>query len=238
MDDDTNSIVEWKWQLIPIEEGIAEPDMQLKAYIDSFAEVVDRKYNSIICKFTDVMTHPRREIETSLGNLFADALAEVAECDVMLVGSGSIRSKQLGPAVTLKDYRACFPFEDYLSRFVIKGAQLKRVFAHIMRPENRNSEGECYQVNGRICAAYNNAAHSLISLSFSGSPVDDDRSYTIGLIGYHILNSAAFLNITNDELLANRPSKVVATSVPEVLEEYLKGHQNIGRKVEGRFTYL
>ena len=238
VDDDTNSIVEWKWQLIPIEEGIAEPDMQLKTYIDSFAEVIDRKYNSIICKFTDIMTHPRREIETSMGNLFADALAEVAECDVMLVGSGSIRSKELGPAVTLKDYRACFPFEDYLSRFIIKGAQLKRVFAHIMRPENRNSEGECYQVNGRICAVYNNAAHILISLSFNGSPVDDGQNYTIGLIGYHILNSAAFLNITNDELLANGPSKVVATSVPEVLEEYLKGHQNIGRKVEGRLTYL
>jgi 5'-nucleotidase len=238
VDDDTNSIVEWKWQLIPIEEGIADPDMQLKAYIDSFAEVVDRKYNSIICKLTDIMTHPRRDIETSLGNLFADALAEVAECDVMLVGSGSIRSKELGPAVTLKDYRACFPFEDYLSRFVIKGAQLKRVFAHIMRPENRNSEGECYQVNGRICAVYNNAAHGLISLSFSGSTVDDEQRYTIGLIGYHILNSDAFLNITNDELLANGPSKVVATSVPEVLEEYLKGHQNIGRKVEGRLTYL
>jgi 5'-nucleotidase/UDP-sugar diphosphatase len=237
VDDDTNGIVEWKWQLIPIEEGIAEPDVQLKAYIDSFAEVVDRKYNSIICKFTDIMTHPRREIETSMGNLFADALAEVAECDVMLVGSGSIRSKELGPAVTLKDYRACFPFEDYLSRFVIKGAQLKRVFAHIMRPENRNSEGECYQVNGRICAVYNNAAHGLISLSFNGSPVDDEQNYTIGLIGYHILNSDAFLNITNDELLANGPSKVVATSVPEVLEEYLKGHQNIGRKVEGRLTY-
>jgi len=238
VDDDTNSIVEWKWQLIPIEEGIAEPDMQLKTYIDSFAEVIDRKYNSIICKFTDIMTHPRREIETSMGNLFADALAEVAECDVMLVGSGSIRSKELGPAVTLKDYRACFPFEDYLSRFIIKGAHLKRVFAHIMRPENRNSEGECYQVNGRICAVYNNAAHILISLSFNGSPVDDGQNYTIGLIGYHILNSAAFLNITNDELLANGPSKVVATSVPEVLEEYLKGHQNIGRKVEGRLTYL
>ncbi|HJX36861.1 MAG TPA: 5'-nucleotidase C-terminal domain-containing protein, partial [Dehalococcoidales bacterium] len=146
--------------------------------------------------------------------------------------------KELGPAVTLKDYRACFPFEDYLSRFVIKGAQLKRVFAHIMRPENRNSEGECYQVNGRICAVYNNAAHGLISLSFSGSTVDDEQRYTIGLIGYHILNSDAFLNITNDELLANGPSKVVATSVPEVLEEYLKGHQNIGRKVEGRLTYL
>ena len=237
VDDDTNSIIEWKWQLIPIEEGIAEPDIRLKEYIAGFADEVDRKYNTIICKFTETLTHPSRVIETSLGNLFADALAETAECDVMLVGSGSIRSKELGPAVTLKDYRACFPYEDFLTRFVITGAQLKRIFTHIMRPENRNSEGECYQVNGRIRAIYNNAAHDLISLSYEALPVVDEQTYTIGLIGYHILNSAAFLNITNDELLAHGPSKVIATSVAEVLEEYLKNHQNIGRKVEGRLTY-
>ena len=237
VDDDTNSIVEWKWQLIPIEEGIAEPDMRLKEYIAGFADEVDRKYNTIICKFTETLTHPKREIETSLGNLFADALAEMAECDIMLVGSGSIRSKELGPAVTLKDYRVCFPYEDYLTRFVVTGAQLKRIFKHIMRPENRNNEGECYQVNGTIRAIYSDAAHELISLSFKGLPVVDEHTYTIGLIGYHILNSAAYLNITNDELLVNGKSKVVATSVPEVVEEYFKNHQNIGRKVEGRLTY-
>ena len=237
VDDDTNSIVEWKWQLIPIEEGIAEPDMKLKEYIDSFASEIDRKYNAIICKFTDVMTHPLREVETSLGNLFADALAEIAECDVMLLGAGSIRSKELGPAVTLKDYRTCFPFKDYLSRFIISGAQLKRIFAHIMRPENRDGEGECYQVNGKIHAVYNDIAHDLFSLEFEGQPVIDDRKYSIGLIGYHIANSAAYLDITNEELLIHDKSKVVATSVPEVLEEYLKYHQNIGCHVEGRLIY-
>ncbi len=238
VDDDTNSIIEWKWQLIPIEEGIAEPDMKLMEYINSFASEVDRKYNIIICKFTDVLTHPERHIETSLGNLFTDALAEIAECDVMMVGSGSIRSKQLGPAVTLKDYRTCFPYKDHLSRFFITGAQLKRIFTHVMRPENRNSEGECYQVNNKIRAVYNNAERKLVSLHFDGTPVDDERKYTIGLIGYHISNSKAYLNITNEELLANGNSKVVATSVPEVLEEYLKNHQNIGRRVEGRLTYI
>jgi 5'-nucleotidase/UDP-sugar diphosphatase len=237
VDDDTNSIVEWKWKLIPIEEGIAEPDERLKEYIDTFAVEVDRKYNAIICKFTETLTHPKREIETSLGNLFADALAETAECDIMLVGSGSIRSKELGPVVTLKDYRSCFPFEDYLTRFIISGAQLKRIFTHIMRPENRNSEGECYQVNGTIHAVYSNAAHDLTSLNFQSLPVVNDQLYSIGLVGYHIINSAAFLDITNDELLANGKSKVVATSIPEVLEEYLKSHQNIGRRVEGRLTY-
>jgi 5'-nucleotidase / UDP-sugar diphosphatase len=238
VDDDTNSLVEWKWQLIPIEEGIAEPDAKLKEYIDSFAAEVDRKYNTIICKFTETLTHPRRDIETSLGNLFADALAEVAECDVLLLGSGSIRSQELGPAVTLKDYRACFPFEDYLSRFVITGSHLKRIFGHIMRPENRNGQGECYQVNGRIRAAYDNATPGLISLLFDGEPVIDERRYTIGLIGFHILNSETYLNITSEELLANGKSKVVATSVPEVLEEYLKNRHNVGRRVEGRLTYL
>jgi 5'-nucleotidase len=238
VDDDTNSIISWNWQLIPIEGGIAEPDIKLKEYIESFAAEIDHKYSTIICKFTDVMTHPKREVETSLGNLFADALAEIAECDVMLVGSGSIRSKELGPAVTLKDYRTCFPFKDYLSRFVVTGAQLKRIFTHIMRPENRNSEGECYQVNGRIRAVYSDSAHGLISLQSGGKPVVDDNKYSLGLIGYHISNSAAYLNITNEELLINDKSKVIATSVQEVLEEYLRNHQNIGRKAEGRLTYL
>ena len=183
VDDDTNSIVEWKWQLIPIEEGIAEPDMKLKEYIDSYASEIDRKYNAIICKFTDVMTHPCREVETSLGNLFADALAEIAQCDVMLIGSGSIRSKQLGPAVTLKDYRTCFPFKDYLTRFFITGAQLRRILPTLCAPKPRR-RGECYQVNGKIRAVYNDIAHDLFSLEFEGQPIEDDpqvfyRTYRI-----------------------------------------------------------
>jgi 5'-nucleotidase/UDP-sugar diphosphatase len=203
VDNDTNSIIEWKWRLIPIEEGIAEPDERLKEYIASFEDEVERKYNTIICKFAGTLTHPKREIETALGNLFADALAEMAECNVMLVGSGSIRCNELGPAVTLKDYRTCFPYEDYLTRFTVTGAQLKRIFAHIMRSENRSGEGECYQVNGRVRATYDDAAHNLISLSFEGLPVFDGRTFTLGLTGYHIINSAANLNITNDELLAH-----------------------------------
>jgi 5'-nucleotidase len=50
VDDDTNSIIDYKWQLIPIVEGIAEPDTKLQEYIDTFAHVVDHKYGAIICK--------------------------------------------------------------------------------------------------------------------------------------------------------------------------------------------
>lgn len=238
VDDDTNSIIDYKWQLIPIVEGIAEIDTKLQEYINSFAKVVDRKYGAIICKFNDVLTHPKRDVETALGNLFADALAEMGECDVMLVGSGSIRSKELGQVVTLRDYRACFPYEDYMSRFTITGKTLKTMFAHFMRPENRNGEGECYQVNGRVRAVYNDTTHKLDTLKYDGQPVVEDKLYTIGIIGYHILNSQSYLGVTQEELLAAGRSKVIATNVADVLEEYLKGHQNIGGKVENRLVYI
>jgi 5'-nucleotidase len=43
VDDDTNSIVDYKWRLIPIDDDLAEPDIKLQEYIDSFKEVIDRK---------------------------------------------------------------------------------------------------------------------------------------------------------------------------------------------------
>ncbi len=50
VDDDTNSIVEYKWQLIPIDSSIAEPDRDLEKYIESFQEEVDHKYSSVLCR--------------------------------------------------------------------------------------------------------------------------------------------------------------------------------------------
>ncbi|MFH1534527.1 MAG: bifunctional UDP-sugar hydrolase/5'-nucleotidase, partial [Patescibacteria group bacterium] len=154
VDDDTNSIIDYQWQLIPINNDLAKPDKALTDYIDSYKKEVDRKYNTLVCKLSNKLTHPEREVETSLGNLIADTFAEIAECDVMLVGAGSIRVKEFGPLVTLGDLTACFPYDDSLNRFNINGGQLKSIFTHIMRPENRNGEGECYQVSMGTKAVY------------------------------------------------------------------------------------
>ena len=149
VDDDTNKIVDYSWRLIPIDNNLAKPDLKLEKFISDFQDVVDSKYNTIIGKIAVQLTHPIREVETSLGNLVADAFAERAECDVALVGSGSIRSKEIGPIITLKDLHSCFPFDDSLSRYVINGQQIRTIFRHIMRTENRNGEGECFQVNSK-----------------------------------------------------------------------------------------
>jgi len=238
VDDDTNSILEWKWQLLPVDDSLAEPDEDLQKFIDSFKEEVDRKYNTIICRFAQKLTHPHREEETSLGNLFADIFAQRAQADVMFVGSGSIRVKELGPIVTLGDFAAVFPYDDTMQKLAITGAQLRQIFQHIMRPDNRTGEGECYQVNRGVQAVYLDDRRELESLLINDQPVAEDGRYTICLQGYHYENSAPNIGLTNEELTALEPARVVTTSARDVLEEYFRSHQNLNSKVEGRLAFL
>jgi 5'-nucleotidase len=237
VDDDTNTIVDSRWQLVPINNDVAEPDRGLQAYIDSFKDVVERKYNTIVCRFSDTLTHPTRIEETALGNLTADALLDSTSSDMVFIGSGSIRLRELGPLVTIGNLMSCYPFDEALTRFTIKGDQLRRIFTHIMHPDNRTGEGECYQVSKGVCAVYNENDKKLESLSINGRPVAGDGTYRICLPGYHARNSERFLNITPGELEALAMPKTVVTSIRDVLEEYFRNNQNVIRKVEGRLVY-
>lgn len=238
LDDDTNSIVDWAWRLVPIDQTIAEPDGELRDYIDSFKAVVDRKYGATLCKFAEPLRHPARTEETPLGNLVADALAEMTNADLVLVGSGSIRSKSLGAVVTLADFAGCFPFDESLVRFTVSGRDLERLFAHIMRPENRTGEGECYQVNRGVRAVYVDAEKSLAGLDVRGTPVRPDELYSVVVSEYHARNAESFLGVSREGLEARGRSKVVATSVQDVLREFFGASQNLTRGVEGRLSYV
>jgi 5'-nucleotidase / UDP-sugar diphosphatase len=237
IDEATNSIVEWKWQLVPISSRSAEADQDLLDFIHSYKPEIETKYNAIVTKLAFKHTHPAREIETALGNLFADGLAEMSDTDIMLLGSGSIRQKKLGPLVTLRDYSSCFPFNDSLNRFTVNGVKLWQIFNHFMRPENRNGEGECYQVNNAVKAVYSDSERNLLSLEFNERPLDPNKKYRICITGYHLKGCKAFLSLTEDQLHEDGPSSIVSTSMTEVLQEWLQNNQNEGRKVEGRLTY-
>ncbi len=238
VDGTTNTIFDWKWQLVPISDKTIETDLALEEFINSYKDTVDEKYNAIITHFSEKLTHLKRHEETPLGNLMADALAEQSETDVLLLGSGSIRKKELGPVVTLGSLKACFPYEDSLTRYGINGKQLTAVFSHIMRPENRNGEGEFFQINKGVKVRYCQETMKLVSLTVAGRPVVENQRYTITLQGYHVNNSKANLGISIEELMAMETPTVVSTSDYQVLEEWLRHHFNITRKIEGRLMLL
>ncbi|MEO1429642.1 MAG: bifunctional UDP-sugar hydrolase/5'-nucleotidase [Cyanobacteria bacterium J06633_8] len=237
VDDDTNSIVEWKWQLIPVDNNLAEPDADLHKLINSFKEEVDRKYNRLVGRFARQLEHPTREQETELGNLIADIFDELEGTDVVLIGSGSIRGEKLGPLVTLNDLKKIYPYDGSLYRLKVNGAQLQQIFAHVMRAENRIAgESNYFQVNKGVECVYSDAEKKVVSLKVNGKPVEDNAVYSLCVQEYHLRNSVESLNITYEELTKLGKEKVLTTSAQDVMEEYFGSHQNLNSHVEGRLV--
>jgi 5'-nucleotidase/UDP-sugar diphosphatase len=238
VEDDTNSILKFEWALVEINDQNADTDIEMENFIDSFKDEVDRKYNAIICKLAEPHTHPKRTVETSLGNLLTDAVHSCTDADVTILGSGSVRKEKMGPLVSLRDLLEVFPYDDPIIRFEITGRQLKQIFLHIMRPENRNEEGECFQVNKEVAAVYDNETKTLSSLTVKGKAVTDDDPYSLCIQEYHFKNSKANLSLTQEELLARGMNKVVTTSAKQVIEEYLRNNQNTSSRLSGRLIYM
>jgi len=238
VDDEPNSIVEWKWKLIPVDNNIAEPDPDLERLIDTFKDEVDRKYNRLICRLARKLVHPVREEETELGNLIADIFAQQEKPDVVLVGSGSIRGKELGPPVTLRDLMQVYPYDGPLYKVTVTGKQLTNIFKFNMRKENRiPGEGNCFQVNKGVKAIYNDARKKLESLSINGKTVQKRDKYTLCLQEYHYKNAVKSLGLATEALTKSGDPKVITTSAQDVLEEYFSSHQHINSQVEGRLIY-
>ncbi len=238
VDEKTNSIIEWTWELVPINNTTATVDSALQDFLNRYKDEVDEKYNQIITRFAVKLTHPEREQETTLGNMVTDALAGSIDTDVILIGSGAVRSKELGPVVTLGTLKACFPYDDSLTMFSINGKQLRNIFSHILRIENRDGEGEFFQVNDKIEAIYSDSRKELVSLKVNEILVDEDLQYTITLQGYHISNCQANLGISYEELTSLNTGKVVTTSAYQVLEEWLRVHPNIKETIDGRIIFV
>jgi len=234
VDDATNSIVEWKWQLLPVDENLAPPDEKLQAYIDSFQDVVDRKYNTIICRFAQQLTHPSRDVETSLGNLFADILAKQTQTDIVLLSSVAIRGRELGPLVTLGNFTEAFPYPQPIHRVTLSGEQLKHLFAFSLEIEKRTIG--LYQVNQGVSMVYNESTHSLESLTLHGQPIEGEKTYTVCVQDYFYNSSEDKFGIPKEKLI-ERGTHVLATSISDVLEEYLRHHQNLDSRVEGRIVF-
>lgn len=235
VDDASNAIVDWKWELVPITSANCEPDRELEAFIETYKTEVDRKYSRILGRLARKLSHPAREQETELGNLYADIFAAVYGLDVALVGSGSIRSPELGPVVTLGKLKENFSFDGPLYGYNVSGELLMRIFSHTMRPQNRiKGQSSFYQVNGAVRAVYDDASQSLVSLTLQGQPVDPTKTYTLCLQDYTCASPESNLGLSEADL---GPAKVLTTSSQDVLQEYLCHHQLADAQVEGRLTF-
>jgi 5'-nucleotidase len=174
-----------------------------------------------------------------MGDFIADIYAEITGCDVILIGSGTLRVKEFGPVVTLGELKEMIPYADSYLCFLVKGEKLLKIFSHFLRTENCNNDGECFQVNHNVKAIYSKNKDHLETLLIRGEPVQLDMEFSLGIQGFHFQNSKANLDVSQEELLKLDGKKVVTSSFISVVEEYLHGNHVIScPEVEGRLVYI
>ena len=237
-DQEAKRIEQFKWKCVPINEDTAPVDPIMDELVDSYRTQTDTKYKRVITRWARKLTHPLREQETEMGNLYADCMAWEASFDVMLFGSGSIRKTELGPVIEYQDMLENTPFDGPLYMVEVTGEQLRRMMLYILRDDAWTGETEFYQFSSALRLTYNKTTRTLEELTFKGEPVTDDMRIRIGLQDYHYNNFDAFLGVPLEEVKQNMKPKVVATSVNNIIEEYFATNDALDAHVEGRIRIV
>ncbi|NLW71004.1 MAG: bifunctional metallophosphatase/5'-nucleotidase [Eubacteriaceae bacterium] len=236
VDMDTNSVDSYKWQLIPINEDTCPKDEMMSNLIKTYKEETDKKYKRLITRLKRRLTHPIRNEETELGNLFADIFASSLGVDIVFLGSGSIRKPYLGPVVEYGDLTEIFPYDDSLHMIKVTGEQLKRMVKYVLRDDAYTNETEFYQINSDLRIDYSYKSKEILSLTFKGKSVEDTDIFKVVLQAFHFNNFTGFFGVPIEEIIKNGAEKTVSTSCFEILEEDLSQSHLADARVEGRIT--
>lgn len=232
-----NCIDSYTWSTVPIDAEHCPADTAIEQLITMYKTQTDEKYGRIITRFARQLTHPTRIRETELGDLFSDAMRDALGVDVFLLGSGSIRTEQLGPIVTKGDLDECFPYDDAVHTVYMTGAQLKHALMRMLRDEAlAGAHTEFYQLSAGLEVEYDQTTHSFLKFDFEGEPVDDQRVFSVGLQHFHYTNLQDSFDLTLDELRENHADRVVSTSCTDVIEEVLLAGRHQDASGEGRLV--
>ena len=237
VDTETNRVSDYHWQSVPIDAAHCPRDTALEGIISYYKTQTDAKYQRMITRFKRQLTHPSRYQETELGGLFADILKDSLRMDVMLLGSGSVRTTELGPIVLLSDLAECYPYSDPIYMCSISGAQLQRMIHYMVRDEALDGgHSEFYQLSDGLEVEYDRSTHSFTKFDFDHMPIENDRIFRVGIQSYHYKNFEKMFSVPVEEITQNGKPCMVATNSQEILEEYLSEHQNLDRSVSGRLV--
>ena len=237
-DRDSREIVDFKWKCEPVNEKTAPKDPIMEELLNSYRTVTDGKYKRVVTRWARKLTHPSREQETEMGNLYADAMQFESSFDIMLMGSGSIRKKELGPIIEYQDMIENTPFDDCVWMLKVTGAQWRRIVKHILRDDAWKGETEFYQFSTGVRIKYNKTTRVIEELKFNGEDVTDDMELKIAVQNYHYKNFDEFLGVPLEEIKKNMRPRVVATSLNNIVEEFFMTHDGLDAHVEGRLEVV
>ena len=231
VDTDNNCIDSYTWKTVPIDEAHCPRDPAVEELISSYKSHTDAKYGKIITRLKRELTHTERFRETEIGNLFSDIFRDALGVDIFLCGSGSIRTEKLGPVVTMRDLRECYPYENAAHLLHMTGAQIKHAIRFMLRDEALAGEHtEFYQLSSGMQVEYDQEQKTFLRFDFEDEPIEDEKTYTVGMEHFHLANLPESFDLTIEDVCGEFRPRVISTSCTQIIEEALcSGHYRDAR---------
>lgn len=236
VDTKSNSVSNYTWSLVPIDEEHCEKNEAVEDLILNYKKITDEKYGAILTTLTDKVTHPGRYRETTAGNLFCDILQDSFGLDLVMLGSGGLRKEEMGPVITVGDLFDMFSFNEKLIKIKLTGKELKGAMLHVLKnaPVDGGGHGEYYQLSKGFKFTYSKSLGVLTEADFRGKAIEDEEVFSVGIEGYHADNLKEFMNIDPETVKERFAWRTVTGNIRTALEEYMRGHVHIYARLEGR----
>lgn len=239
MDVQNNRIDSYKWQAVSINNETCPRDPHIEQLVFNIKSKVDRKYQRVITRFNHKLVHPTRYAQTPLGSVYCDVLKENYGVDIMLISSGSVRVKELGPIVTYQDVIESYPYDQPSYCIRLTGKQFKSLLKYTYRDDAWNGAHiEFYQLSKGMKVVYSKSTHELQECSLNGEEIDDDKIYRVGIQGYPYNNFTECFGLKMEDVEANGEIKKISSSDQDAIVENLSNQNYEEHSGYDRLTIL
>ncbi len=195
--------------------------------------------------------------ETEIGNLISDAVREITEVDIAVVNGGSIRGSLYKGDVYSYDLDYVCPYPNKIIVLEVNANVIRKMLSNGLSAMIQSTNipgGRFLNVSGikySFIPPADNSPAQLAEVTLpDGSPLDENKTYTIavtdymaGRSGYLDNNGDGFtmLNVYSDDTPKAENVKLVRetdNTLQSILEQFMRSHndEEIASQIEGRIT--
>ena len=163
-----------------------ETDLEIEAIVKPYREHVNKELDSVLAYSVDTYSKSDGELNTAIGNLFADVIFEQAnpvfkqrtgkDIDMVLVNHGGIRSIISKGNVTTRTAYEIMPFENSIVVVGLKGSSINQLITYLLEAKRAHPISKLKVV---VDEDFN-----LVETSISNKPIEASKTYYVATNDY------------------------------------------------------
>ncbi|PWI29166.1 hypothetical protein DI383_13345 [Flavobacteriaceae bacterium LYZ1037] len=212
-----------------------ETDASIEAFVKPYREHINKNLDSVICYAVNTYSKSDGELNTAIGNLFADVIFEQSnpvfkartgkDIDMVLVNHGGIRSIISKGDITTRTAYEIMPFENSVVVAAINGKQVNELVNYLV-------EGKRAHPISKLNVVVDNNYH-LVNATINNKPIDTSKVYYVATNEY-LYNGGDSMNFfqPSDSLY------ILNYKIRNAFLDYFNKKDTINPVIDNRFIRL